>query len=625
MTEMADLELAGEFEPASREQWLELVGKVLKGASLEDKLVSRTYDGIEIQPLYVAEDVEPATEWPGTGQLRRGAGPPNEECAWRIRTVVAGPDPAVANAQALEDLERGATALRFELEGSAAGGVALDSEAASRLFDGILFDLIDVSFSSGTAYVANLEHLADAWHGAGLSAQQLRGSLCADPIGFSARSGEFDHGLEVHLSEVVSFAQACRRWPNLRAIEIDGTVYSDGGGSEAQELGALIAAGAAYLRGLVSAGWSVNDAAKTLSFRTTVDADVFASIAKLRAFRTLWSYIISESGGDLAAAAAPVDVVTAATMHTRRDPWVNILRTTAAGFAAGVGGATSVTVRPFDEALGEPDELARRVARNTQLLLQEESHVGEVIDAAGGSWYVESLTDQLAAAGWAQFVKLEKAGGIWNALASGSFADDIAAVAQQRSRNISTRRDPLTGVSEFPNLHEDLPVRPHSAEAVAGGDHAIKPFRRAAAFETLRDQGDELLAATGTRPGIFLATLGPVAVHTARASFAKNFFEACGIEALGFEGSEDPDLVAEAFVASGACLAVICSSDGLYETMAVGVAQRLKAAGAKRVYLAGNPGALREDLELAGVDEFIKVGTNVVECGAGAYEILGGQ
>jgi methylmalonyl-CoA mutase len=365
--------------------------------------------------------------------------------------------------------------------------------------------------------------------------------------------------------------------------------YHEAGASAAQELGASLATGVAYLRALTEAGLSVDAACGQLEFRYAATADQFLTIAKLRAARRLWARVAEVSGVPDGGTAQLQHAVTSPVMMSRRDPYVNMLRTTLACLAAGVGGAESVTVLPFDHALGLPDAFARRIARNTSTVLLEESHLARVIDPAGGSWYVERLTDELAHAAWSFFQELERAGGQSAALASGFVADRIAATWQDRKKKLARRREPITGVSEFPNLAEKPVTREPVPATPAGG---LPRVRRDEAYEALRARSDAHLAATGARPKVHLAALGPAAAHTARLSFAAHLFQAGGIEP-----ADDP---------SEAVVACLCSSDALYEEQAEAVALELKSAGVQRVFLAGRPGSY------AGVDDYVFAGCDAV-------------
>jgi methylmalonyl-CoA mutase len=403
---------------------------------------------------------------------------------------------------------------------------------------------------------------------------------------------------------------------------VDALPYHEAGASAAQELGCSLATGVAYLRLLTEAGLPVDAAFGQLEFRYAATADQFLTIAKLRAARRLWGRVAEVSGaeanvdgaGDRTGSGRPgaqrQHAVTSSVMMTRRDPYVNMLRTTLACLAAGVGGADAVTVLPFDQALGLPDAFARRIARNTSTILLEESHLGRVADPAGGSWYVEQLTDELAHAAWAFFQELEQAGGQERALGSGLVGERIAAFWKSRRRDLDRRREPVTGVSEFPNLAEK-PVEREPVAEVPGGESpdastGLPRVRRDEAFEALRARSDALLAATGSRPRIFLAGLGPPAAHTARAAFAANLFQAGGIEAVHEPATVDASTAADAFTASGADIACLCSSDALYQEQAEAVAKALRAAGARRIYLAGRPASIPD------VDEYVYMGCDAV-------------
>ncbi|HET6857968.1 MAG TPA: methylmalonyl-CoA mutase family protein, partial [Streptomyces sp.] len=338
------------------------------------------------------------------------------------------------------------------------------------------------------------------------------------------------------------------------------------------------------------------------------------------AARRVWARVAEACGAESAAGAQRQHAVTSSVMMSRRDPWVNMLRTTVASLAAGVGGADAVTVLPFDHALGLPDAFARRIARNTSTILVEESHVGRVIDPAGGSWYVEQLTDELAQAAWAWFQEIERAGGQPEALRTGLVAERIDATWQSRKKQLAKRREPITGVSEFPLLAQAPVERDPLPAAPSGG---LPKVCRDEDFEALRARSDAHLAATGSRPRVFLAAIGPAAAHTARASFAANLFQSGGVEPVHDPVSVDAASAAAAFAASGATVACICSSDALYAEHAAGVAEALKSAGARRVYLAGRPGEQRETFERAGVDEFVVAGGDVVAVLTSALDRIG--
>ena len=372
----------------------------------------------------------------------------------------------------------------------------------------------------------------------------------------------------------------------------DGRVIHNAGGSEAQELAFALGSAVTYLRALEAAGVALDAAARMIYFRLAADADQFLTIAKFRAIRKLWARVEQACG--LAPAPAYVSAETAWRMMTRRDPYVNILRSTVAVFAAGVGGADAITVLPFTAAIGLPDGFARRVARNTQLVLLEESNLAKVSDPTAGSGAIEDLTQQLCAAAWTLFQEIEKAGGAPAALEKGLIQEKVAATRAEREKNVARRKDALTGTSEFPNIHEAAvhveDVAPFPAGQAKSQFAALPRIRLAEPFEQLRDASDRALAKTGARPKVFLANLGKLSDFTARTLYARNFFEAGGIEAVTNDGFASRDEMIAAFKASGAKLACLCSSDKVYATEAADAAQGAEGCRRPANLSGGAPG-----------------------------------
>jgi methylmalonyl-CoA mutase len=404
-------------------------------------------------------------------------------------------------------------------------------------------------------------------------------------------------------------------------------VIHDAGGSEVQELAFVLATGVAYLRALEGAGVALDQARSMVYARLSADADQFLTLAKFRALRLLWAQV--EQGCGLAPKPLLISADTAWRMLTRRDPYVNMLRATGATFSAGLGGANSITVLPHTLALGLPDAFARRAARNTQLVLLEESNLAKVSDPAAGSGGIETLTQQLGEAAWSLFQEIEKAGGVFAALEQNLIQRKVTATRTLREANIARRKEVLTGASEFPNLHEaHVAVLDAKPVALAPyGEAKIKfdplpPIRLAAPFERLRDRSDQILKENGARPKVFLANLGTPADFTARAAFAKSFFETGGIEAIDTEGFTDPAKLAAAFKASGATLICLCSSDKTYAGHATAAAKALQAAGAKHIYLAGRPGEQEAALRAAGVNDFIFAGGDALAMLQEAYRLM---
>ena len=594
-----ELDVATENRP-SREQWLAAVDKVLKGKDFDRTLVTTTLDDIDIQPLYTRADI--ATDhdesgFPGFEPLLRGAHvAPREDGQWDIRTRIARPEIDKANAQILEDLANGATSveLLLDLSGDGSGIGVRSADDLDRLLDGVLLDLAPVSLRAGVHGEVAAGWYREVLQRRGITGAQPAGSLGLDPIGALVASGELPQGFTAALDAAVSLADPAT--PRLRTFVASGAPASDAGASEAQEIGYVLAVGLAYLR-------AVGDAAQ-ITLEVTADVDVFATVAKLRALRYCWATILEHSGEPIDS--TQIVAVSADRWLTDVDPWVNILRGTAATLASVVGAADTVTISAFDAASGQAGELGRRLSRNTQLLLQDESGIGRVMDPAGGSWYVEWFSDELAKAGWKYFQRIEAAGGPLDCL--DEIGTDIAVVADRRSRSIATRKRPITGVSEFPLLDEQRPEP--APEVVADTRPAVElhgqptkatpwPRRRLAEpFEDLRNNAGDAT--------IFLANLGPIAVHTARATFASNLFAAGGIRAVSDNGHETPESAAEAFKASGCDVACICSSDDMYAELAGATAAALKQAGAKRVYLAGKG-------EYDDVDEYVFAGVDALD------------
>jgi methylmalonyl-CoA mutase len=360
-----------------------------------------------------------------------------------VRQRHTHPDPAVTREALLADLENGATSVWLHL-----GETGVPVAALGQVLRGVHLELAPVVLDAG----AYTQEAANALLGLiierGQAADAL-GNLGADPLGAQARTGgPLD---EPALDQAAALAVRCaREFPGLRAITIDATPYHDAGGGDADELGAAVAAGVAYLRALTDAGLSVDEAFGQIEFRLAVNADQFASIAKLRAARRLWARVAEVCGPsekDHGGRAARLHAVTSSAMMTRRDPWVNMLRTTVAAFAAGTGGADAVTVQPFDARLGLPDGFARRIARNTQTLLLEESSLARVVDPAGGSWYAERLTAEIAQAAWDRFIEIEKAGGLAAAVESGLVAERPPGNAAARPWPAGRPRSPASASS----------------------------------------------------------------------------------------------------------------------------------------------------------------------------------
>lgn len=590
------LPLAADFPPASRQAWRELVAGVLAKSGIrhdpdepEAALSHLGYDGVAIAPLYTGEDLAASTgrpEQPGQPPYVRGAQPGP---GWDVRARHDDPDPVAANRAVLADLAGGASSLWLRL-----GPDGIPADRLATVLAGVYLDLVPVVLDAGAD---SLDVAREFLRLTGEPAE-VRGSLGVDPIGAAARAGG-----PADLGQLAEAWQLCEGYPHLVPITVDGTIYHDAGGSDSDELAIGAAVGLAYLRAAESAGRELAAAFADIEFRYAVTADQFGSIAKLRAARRIWDRIGELSGLEHRRGQRQ-HAVTSAAMLTRRDPWVNLLRTTVGCFAAALGGAEAITVAPFDAALGLPDDFGRRLARNIQAILHDEAGLARVADPAGGSYYVEALTDQLAGAAWARFTELERQGGAQAVLESGWLADRLAASWQARRHNLAHRADPLTGVSEFPLLAEEPVLRPARPRKAAG--NGLPVHRYAEEFEELRDAADRRLAEAGARPTIFLAALGPVPVHSARLNFASNLAQAGGVQPV--VGTGEPAEQAAAFADSGARIACLCSSDKVYAEQAAPVAAALKAAGARAVWIAGKPELVGGD-----IDQAIHLGCDAID------------
>jgi methylmalonyl-CoA mutase len=620
MTSLADdLPLAADFAPASYDDWRELVDGVLKGAPFE-KLVGKTYDGLRIEPIYArARDAAPVASRPAAAP-------------WRIMQRIDHPDAAAANAQALHDLENGATGLTLVFAGAnGAYGFGIDPTAVAteKILDGVFIDAgIAIELQVGPQSRMAAIHLAEYVQrkGASPAACDIRFGL--DPIAACAAWGSSPYSwpeiVPAVTGAIKGLAAMGFKGPFAAA---DGRVIHDAGGSEAQELAFVLASAVAYLRAIESAGVALEQARNMVYARLSADADQFLTMAKFRALRLLWARVEQACGLEPKPLFIAAD--TAWRMLTQRDAYVNMLRATMATFSAGLGGANSINVLPHTLALGLPDPFARRIARNTQLVLLEESNLAKVSDPAAGSGGIEALTQELCETAWQLFQETEKAGGVFAGLEQNLIQRKVAATRAVREANIARRKEVLTGASEFPNLGEAqvavLEAKPITLAAYGEPKFkfdALPPMRLAVPFERLRDRSDEILKARGARPKLFLANLGTPAEFTLRATFAKSFFETGGIEAIETQGFIDPAALTAAFKASGAALACLCSSDKVYAAKAAAAAKALQDAGATHIYLAGRAGEQEAALRAAGVNDFIFAGGDALATLQEAYRLV---
>ena len=641
-----DLALGAAFAPAERAAWQALVARALGDRDFDATLVTRTYEGLDLQPLYDRAGARVAG-----AATRNDAGLTRGTAGWEIRQSVDHPDPAAANQALLHELASGATAVTLVMDpagehaaGPGAAGIFLpDRTALATVLDGVYLQAARVALAPGPLFAGAAALMLDHLETAGVDLATARVHFGADPLAALARHGHLAMTLPEALSAMAEIAEhSAASLPAARAVTVDTTVYHAAGADEVLDLAIALSTGVAYLRAMTDHGLSVAAALAEIEFSLAAGVDLFMTVAKLRAARRLWARVAEASGG---AAAMALHVGTAERVISRRDPWVNMLRATIAGFAAGIAGADSVAVAPYDQGWGLPTDFGRRIARNAQVILQEESALGQVIDPAGGSWFIEDLTERLAQAAWHRFQEIEAAGGVAAMLADGRLQAAVAEVWAARERDLAHRRTQIIGVNMFPNLDEEAPAPPSmawpeivapwharrpapaavdgdlatrvaaarhgaaigdlSGGAAADGEDAapITAHRLGEGFEALRDASDAWAEAHGQRPRVFIAALGTPAAHGARVDFTRNYLAAGGIEAIDGQGA--PDEIAAAFTASGLDLAIICGSDKLYE--AEGAAMAAALGGAGWLGLAGRP-ANADVLRAAGIETFIHAG-----------------
>lgn len=673
--------LFSEFAAADEVAWRTAAEESLEGAPFEKKLVTRTPEGIDLQPIYTATSVPPPA-WqgraPGFAPFVRGSAPVVARAQpWLICQEPAGSTPGEANRSLLDALNRGQNAVFVRLDAgtrrglapTGGGGLALASLAEARaLFAHVDLRAVPVMIPAGLAALPVAALVGSLVRAETGSTEALHGAILADPLAEWVGLGSLPGGFDAACGQMAMLVQwSARHAPRLRTIGVDAAIWTDAGAHAVQELAFGLATGVEYLRRLAAAGVAVEAAAAATMFTWSAGSHFFLEIAKLRASRLLWHRVVGAAGGGEAAGRTAAHVRLTGWNKTLLDPHNNLLRATTEAFAAVVGGCQSLEIVPFDAVAGEPSELARRLARNLHVILAEECQLGRVVDPAGGSHYVEAVTRQLAEKAWTLFQEIEQRGGMAAAIAAGYPQALVGQTASERLTAVESRRDGVIGTNLHPNLREALPlparraarppaVGPRAAplpeldhltpargadpaglvadleKALAAGAtvaevcarlggsaeapavERLVPRRRAEPFERLRRRAEAHRAATGTRPKVFLATMGPRKQHAARAEFAQGFFAAGGFEVMSNQGFDSPETAAAAALASGAPVAVICSSDDTYPVLVPPLAGALKAAGAAApvIVLAGLPAApeLQQQFRTAGVDEFIHLRAN---------------
>ena len=686
-----------EFTPPTDEEWKAACEALLKGAPFEKKMFTKTYEGITFDPMYTrkhTEEILPKGVMPGMGDYLRGVdaagyiGKP-----WGIAQACDETLPAENNELLRHENDKGATIYHIVLDTASRAGV--DARQAEKVGDTgtsvttvedmhVLLTGLDLAkfplyVYTGANAVPLLALVAAARRAAGEDMKNVRGIVGADPIGTLVTDGKLPASLDSYYDSLAAAARwATVNAPHLRTVFVRSDVYSSGGANDVQEVAAVLAAATAYLRALCERGLTIDAAASQIAFAFSMGANFFLQIAKLRAVRPLWAQIVKAFGGNAEAQKMRIHARPALFFKTVYDPYVNMLRNTTEIFSGVVGGIDSFESAPFDEPVRKGDEFSRRIARNVQIMLQEEFGLLQPIDPAGGSWAVETLTRQMKEKIWAAFQGIEKEGGIAAALRAGTVQEGIAKVLADRFKNADLRRDRIVGNNMYPNMtetlletraedtaalkaqrtkdieaylsdidtkHRDETLAAFKADgsvqnaveaALAGATiaelmaaltagkgaetvAAIAPHRWSERFEALRRRTEDYKAAKDDNVKIFLANMGPIPQHKARADFTTGFLQVGAFEVLGNDGFKTVDEAAEAARASGADAVVICSTDATYPEIVPALAPKLhKVLPQARVFLAGAaPKDLLETYKEAGIDEYISVRAN-------CYEILEG-
>ena len=682
-----------EFTPPTDEEWKAACEALLKGAPFEKKMFTKTYEGITFDPMYTrkhTEDILPKGVMPGMGDYLRGVdaagyiGKP-----WGIAQACDETLPAENNELLRHEHDKGATIYHIVLDTASRAGVdARQAEAVGDtgtsvttvedmhvLLTGLDLAKFPLYVYAGANAVPLLALVAAARRASGEDMAEVHGIVGADPIGALAADGKLPASLDAHYDSLAAAARwATVNAPHLRTVFVRSDVYSNGGANDVQEVASVLATATAYLRALCERGLTIDEAASQIAFAFSMGANFFLQIAKLRAVRPLWAQIVGAFGGSAEAQKMRIHARPALFFKTIYDPYVNMLRNTTEIFSGVVGGIDSFESAPFDEPIRKGDEFSRRIARNVQIMLQEEFGLLQPIDPAGGSWAVETLTRQMKEKIWAEFQRIEKEGGIIAALRAGSLQESVAAVLAARFKNADLRRDRIVGNNMYPNMTEtlletraedtaalkaqrtadidaylsDIDVKhrdealaslrqAHSVDnaveaalagatiaelmtAVTEGDGAetvtaIAPHRWSERFEALRQRTEEYKAEKNDNVKIFLANMGPIPQHKARADFTTGFLQVGAFEVLGNDGFKTVEEAADAARASGADAVVICSTDATYPEIVPALAPKLhEVLPNARVFLAGAaPKDLLETYKEAGIDEYISVRANCYE------------
>lgn len=608
--------LFAEFPPVSTEAWEAAIAVDLKGADYERKLVWRTNEGFNVRPYYRAENLEgletlnaAAGEFP---YLRGVSGDNN----WLTHQTIEVAAPAEANATALQMLNAGVDSLGFEIKDENFSEADLDV-----LLKDIYMPAVDLTFSGKKMpHVAALV-LAKAEKD-GVSKDDTRVNFCIDPIvKHLSMKGDWCEkcGGTKCFDKIADLVAKTKEYKHVRVVTVSGNVFSDSGSTIVEELGFSLAVAHEYLVRMMEHGLTIDEAARKLRFSFAVTSNYFMEMAKLRAARLLWANIVKAYGPEKPCSCKMfVHARTSAWNQTVYDPYVNMLRGTTEAMSAAIAGVHSLEVLPFDHSYEAPSEFSYRIARNESLLLKHESHFDQVIDPAGGSYYIENLTKSIADEAWKLFLEVEEKGGYVEAFKAGFIVERVKASAAAKDKAVATRRQTILGSNQYPNFTEvaDKALCAEVVERKPDEGNVLVPYRGAMAFEQMRLHVDR----SGKEPKAFMLTCGSLAMARARAQFSCNFFACAGIRVIDntfFKSLEDG---VKAALESKAEIVVVCSSDDDYAEVAPKIKEML---GDKAILVVAGAPACMEELQSKGINNFISVKSNVLETLKGYLKQMG--
>ena len=594
-----------EFPPVPTEKWEEVITADLKGADYERKLVWKTGEGFNVRPYYRAENLEgikflgsQAGEFPYV----RGTHAHNR---WRVHQTVSVVCPKEANAEALKILNAGVDSLGFCIASADFSAADLDM-----LLKDICIPAVEITFCGEK--MANVAELVLAKvEKEGIAKEDVRIAFCIDPLvkGLSSKGDFCSPNGEKCIARIVELIHKTKEYKHVRIVTVAGQTFGNSGSTIVEELAFTLSAGHDYLVRLTDAGLDVDAAARKLRFSFSVSSNYFMEIAKFRAARMLWANIVKGYGpAKNCACKMQIHAETSRWNQTVYDPYVNMLRGTTEAMSATIAGVHSLEVTPFDASFETPTEFSKRIARNVELLLKNESHFDQVVDPAGGSYYVENLTQSIAAEAWKLFLEIEEKGGYTEAYKAGLIVERIKASAAAKDKNIATRRQTLLGANQYPNFTE-VAGKEITAESVTrkqAEGNVLVPYRGAMAFEEMRLQVDR----SGKEPKAFMLTCGNLGMARARSQFSCNFFACAGIKVIDNTYFKSIEEGAKAALESKAQIVVVCASDDDYAEAAPKVKELL---GGKAILVVAGAPACAPELEAQGITNFINVKSNVLE------------